>query len=162
MLTIIGCGNPTRSDDGLGPFVARHLRDHLAANPHADVRVFDAGTDGMSVMFAARGSDALVIVDAARTGVEPGAIYDVPGDVLARDYAASLNLHDFRWDHALGAGRRMLGAAFPADVSVILVQVESTAFGLDLSAPVRVAAATVIARLRARIEAYAPASGAVA
>ena len=154
MLTIVGCGNLTRGDDGLGPFVARRMRDRLAALGRDDVRAFDAGTDGMAVMFAARGSDALVIVDAARTDAPPGAIYEVPGDVLARDHTPSLNLHDFRWDHALAAGKRIFGDAFPADVTVLLVQVAGTEFGLELSAPVAAAAETVIARLEAMVAAY--------
>lgn len=163
MLTIIGCGNPTRSDDGLGPFVARRMCEYIEARGRADVRAFDAGTDGMAVMFAARGSDALVIVDAARTGSEPGAVYEVPGDVLAREYAPSLNLHDFRWDHALAAGRRIFGAAFPAAITVVLVEVECTDFGLSLSAAVAAAAETVITRLEAIVAAYAdPARAALA
>ncbi len=154
MLAIVGCGNLTRGDDGLGPVVARRMRAHLAALGRDDVRAYDAGTDGMAVMFAGRGTDALVVVDAARTGVAPGAIYEVPGDVLARDYAPSLNLHDFRWNHALAAGRRIYGNAFPTDVTVLLVEVETTAFGLDLSPVVAAAAETVVARLESMIAAY--------
>ena len=155
MLTIIGCGNPTRGDDGFGPAVAERLRAVVDAQGRDDVNVFDAGTDGMAVMFRARGSDALVIVDSAKTGVEPGALYEVPGDVLAHDYEASLNLHDFRWDHALAAGRRMFGAAFPATVTVILAEVATTDFGLELSAPMRAAADLTVARLERIVAGYA-------
>lgn len=154
MLTIIGCGNPTRGDDGLGPFVVRRLQPRVASLERRDVRAFDAGTDGMAVMFAARGTDELVIVDAARTGVEPGAVYEVPGDVLARDYAPSLNLHDFRWDHALAAGRRIYGASFPRAVTVVLVEAATTAYGLELSEPVGAAAERVIERVEAIVADY--------
>ena len=154
MLAIVGCGNPTRSDDGVGPVVARRMRGRLAALGRDDVRAFDAGTDGMAVMFAARGCDALVVVDAARTGVTPGAIYEVPGDVLARDYEPALNLHDFRWNHALAAGKRIYGDAFPSDVTVLLVEVASTAFGLELAEPVTRAVDAVVARLDAIVAAY--------
>ncbi len=161
-MTIIGCGNPTRSDDGLGSFVARKLRAHVGTLGRDDVRVFDAGTDGMAVMFGACGSDALAIVDAARTGAEPGAVYEVPGDVLARDYEPSLNLHDFRWDHALAAGKRIFAQTFPASVTVLLVEVESTAFGLELSPAVSAGAERVIARLSSMVADYAEPQGAPA
>jgi hydrogenase maturation protease len=158
-MTIVGCGNPTRRDDGVGPFVARRLRAHVEALGRSDVRVFDAGTDGMSVMFGARGCDTLAIVDAARTGVEPGATYEVPGDVLARDYVATLNLHDFRWDHALAAGKRIFKDSFPASVTILLVEAADTGFGLELSPAVSAAAERVVARLEAMIANYAePAS----
>ncbi len=136
-----------RGDDGLGPVVARRLRLRFAELGWSDVQAVDAGTDGMGVMFAARGSDALVIVDAARTGIEPGGIDEVPSDVLAREYVPSLNLHDFRWQHALAAGRRMFGADFPGSVSVLLVEVDNTGFGLSLSPTVRAAADALVARI---------------
>src|SRR4051812_19184715 len=103
MLTIIGCGNLNRSDDGVGVVVARKLMDVAERSGRGDVRVFDAGTGGMDVMFRARGSDALVLVDASRSGSEPGAVFRVPGTELARDYEPAYSLHDFRWDHALYA-----------------------------------------------------------
>jgi hydrogenase maturation protease len=154
VLTIIGCGNLTRSDDGLGPFVARRLHAHVTALGRTDVRVLDAGTDGMAVMFSARGSDALVIIDAARTGSEPGAVYEVPGDVLARDYELGLSFHDFRWDHAIAAGQRLFADVFPRAVTVLLVEAESTDFGLELSSSVAAAADHVIARIEGLIAAY--------
>jgi len=161
VLTIIGCGNPTRSDDGLGPLVARRLHAHVSALGRTDVRVLDAGTDGIAVMFAARGCDALVIVDASSTGSEPGAVFEVPGEALARDYELSLNFHDFRWDHAIAAGQRLFADAFPSAVTVLLVETESTSFGLELSAPVAAAAERVVARIEQLIAAY-PAAGAAA
>ena len=54
MLVVIGCGNSNRSDDGVGVFVAQALLQHLQSKPRSDVRVFDAGTGGMEVMFLAR------------------------------------------------------------------------------------------------------------
>jgi len=160
VLTIIGCGNLARADDGLGPRVAQRLHAHVVALGRTDVRVLDAGTDGMAVMFAARGSDALVIVDAATTGSPPGAVYEVPGEALARDYEINLNFHDFRWDHAIAAGQRLFADAFPRAVTVLLVEAESTGFSLELSARVSAAADHVVARIERMIAAYP--AGAVA
>lgn len=145
MIAIVGCGNLNRQDDGAGPEVIRALRDGGLEGP--DVKLLDAGTDGMAVMFAARGCTSLVLVDAARTGVEPGAIYEVPGRELARPYTPGLNLHDFRWDAALHAGRRIFGAAFPEDVTVFLIEAEQMDFGLGLSPAVAAAALSVAHRI---------------
>lgn len=145
-VAVIGCGNPTRSDDGVGPQVVRELaRRGLGADPR--VRLLDAGTDGMAVMLAARGCARLIVVDAARSGAPAGAVFEVPGSELENRATGALSLHEFRWDHALHAGRRMYGAAFPAAVTVFLVEAESTAFGLDLSASVSAAAARVADRI---------------
>jgi hydrogenase maturation protease len=155
MLTVIGCGNPARSDDGVGVFVAQALQAHVHANPRPDVRVFDAGTAGMQVMFQAVGTRQLILVDAARTGSPPGAIFRVPGAELETEHAPGYSLHDFRWDHALAAGRKIYRERFPSDVTVYLIELQSCAFGLELSAKVRESAAQVVAEIRRTIDDYA-------
>jgi len=142
---VIGCGNPNRSDDGVGPEVIGLLRD-MALPP--EVGLFDAGTDGMAVLYRARGLGRLIIVDARVPSGSPGGIYKVPGEVLAAAPPRSLNLHDFRWDHALYAGQRIWGAAFPAEVTVFLIEAETLALGLGLSAPVTQAAQRVADTIR--------------
>ena len=82
MLTIIGCGNPNRSDDGAGVEVVRRLADALGDKYSDRLRIFDAGTDGMGVMFKARGATSLILVDACRSGSDAGAVFEVPGHEL--------------------------------------------------------------------------------
>ncbi len=147
-LCVIGCGNSTRSDDGVGVHVAQTLRAQLLGDPKPRVRVFDAGTGGMDVMFQARGASRLVVVDASRSGSEPGAIFKVPGAELACEPDAAYSLHDFRWQHALTAGRKIFGAEFPGDVSVFLIEAENLDFGLELSAAVLRSADRVIEEIR--------------
>jgi hydrogenase maturation protease len=154
MLCVIGCGNATRSDDGVGVGVARVLQAHLrhAKAPHA--RVFDAGTGGMDVMFQARGARRLIIVDASRSGSEAGAIFRVPGKELEALPDPGYSLHDFRWQHALAAGRRIFRDDFPTDVTVFLVEAANLNFGMELSAPVAAAARSVVAEILRAIEQY--------
>jgi hydrogenase maturation protease len=154
VLTIIGCGNSNRRDDGVGVFVAQALLAKLGRQPRKDVRVFDAGTGGMDVMFQARGATRLIIVDASASGSPAGAIFEVPGAELQREHTPSFNLHDFRWDHALAAGRLIFRDAFPTDVAVLLIEAQSLELGLELSAPVRAAADRIIAKLSKVIDEY--------
>jgi hydrogenase maturation protease len=154
MLVVIGCGNSNRSDDGVGVFVAQALQKRLRDRPREDVRVFDAGTGGMDVMFQARGAKQLIVVDASSSGSDPGAIFEVPGAQLQRDHAPSFSLHDFRWDHALAAGRLIFREQFPDDVSVVLIEAQSLDLGLELSPLVRSAATVVCARLARVIDEY--------
>jgi hydrogenase maturation protease len=145
-IVVVGCGNPNRGDDGVGPQVIGVLGARpIAADPR--VRLLDAGTDGMAVMFAARGCRTLIIVDACRSGSEPGAIFEVPGGELELRHEPSFSLHDFRWDHALFAGRRMFGADFPSDVTVLLIEAASVELSLELSPRIADAAGQVAARV---------------
>lgn len=141
---VIGCGNPNRSDDGVGPHVIALLRERGLGD---HVSLYDGGTDGMGVLYQARGVQRLIIVDARAPQGEPGAVYEVPGSILEAPPPQSLNLHDFRWDHALYAGRKIYGDAFPDDVSVFLIEAKSLDLGLELSDAIRSAAKTVADRI---------------
>lgn len=157
MLTVIGCGNSNRSDDGVGVFVAQSLQAYLRQHPRDGVRVFDAGTGGMDVMFQARGARKLIIVDAGKTGSEAGAIFTVPGEQLESRHEPSYSLHDFRWDHALAAGRKIFREDFPSDVTVYLIESHSLDLGLELTSAVRASAKKVITDLERLIDEYQPA-----
>jgi hydrogenase maturation protease len=146
-IAIVGCGNPNRSDDGVGRRVIELLQRRAADWSIDAVQLLDAGTDGMAVMFAARGCSSLIVVDACSSGAEPGAIFEVPGSELEEDPRASLNLHDFRWDNAIAAGRKIYGAGFPSDVVVFLVEARTLELGLELSAEVNAASLQVATRI---------------
>jgi hydrogenase maturation protease len=146
MIAVIGCGNPNRSDDGVGSEVVRALSSREAFREKR-IRLLDAGTDGMGVMCAARGCRHVIIVDACRSGSPAGAIFEIPGNELKLKRHASLTLHDFRWEHALYAGRQMFGDDFAQDVTVLLVEADTIAFGIGLSPPVAQAASKVVSRV---------------
>ncbi|MEA5511919.1 hydrogenase maturation protease [Crocosphaera sp. UHCC 0190] len=133
MLTIIGCGNLNRCDDAVGVIIAQKLQEIFSKNPLSNVRIYDCGTAGMEVMFQARGSQKLIIIDACSTDSEPGTIYKVPGEELETLPEPSYSLHDFRWDHALAAGRKIFKEDFPADVTVYLIEAENLGLGLEIS-----------------------------
>ncbi len=153
VIAVVGCGNLNRSDDGAGPEVIAALRSRgLEAY---GVRLLDAGTDGMAAMFAARGCSTLIVIDASSSGSDPGAIFEVPGRDLELRYQPSLNLHDFRWDHALFAGRQIFRDDFPSDVVVLLIEAETLKMGIGLSPQVTAAVAEVADRVAALVRSRA-------
>jgi hydrogenase maturation protease len=147
MIAVVGCGNANRRDDGLGPEVVRILRVRAIDDPVPDVRFIDAGTDGMAAMFAARGCRSLILVDACRSGSPPGAVFELPGTAVARSGLPPPSLHDFRWEHALHAGRQIFRDDFPADVVVLLIEAEDVDFGIGLSPAVSASVAIVVERI---------------
>ena len=155
MLSIIGCGNPNRKDDGVGVYVAQALLAWQNEQKIPGIAIYDAGTNGMDVMFKARGSDTLVIIDANLSRSEPGTVFTVPGDVLANMPEPRYNLHDFRWDNALYAGKKIYRDEFPANITVFLIEAESVDLGIGLSIPVKTAAGKVIENIKDSILDYA-------
>jgi hydrogenase maturation protease len=147
VIAVVGCGNANRSDDGVGPEVVRLSRARAADEAIPDVRFIDAGTDGMAAMFAARGCRSLILVDACRSGSPPGAVFEPPSAAVARGGPPPASLHDFRWEHALHAGRQIFRDDFPADVVVLLIEAESVDFGIGLSPAVSTSVAIVVERI---------------
>ncbi|MBY0362105.1 MAG: hydrogenase maturation protease [Phreatobacter sp.] len=146
-IVVIGCGNANRCDDGAGPAVIARLRDRGVPD---GVRLYDAGTDGMSVIYQARGASHLVIIDARKPSGNPGAVYEVPGDVLAAAPNPKQGLHDFRWDHALYAGQKIYKDAFPGVVAVFLIEAASLDLGLQTGPEVTRAVQIVADQIGAR------------
>ncbi len=138
---MIGCGNPARSDDGAGVEVIRRLKARPAA---PGVEYIDAGTSGMDVMFRVRGAAHVLIVDACRSGSEPGALFRLPAREAMTATEHGYSLHGMRWDHALYAGHKMFGDAFIDQAEVILIEAQHVAFGLELSAAVQLAVCKVV------------------
>lgn len=142
-LLIVGCGNPARCDDGAGVAVVQALmRRHPTVPP--TLRLLDAGTSGMEVMFAARGAQRVVIVDACRSASEPGAVFRLPGREAVGPGVHGYTQHGVRWDHALYAGSQMFGPAFLDRTEVFLIEAAELGYGLELSEPVRAAVQQVL------------------
>ncbi|WP_372779596.1 hydrogenase maturation protease [Litorivivens sp.] len=144
---IIACGNSNRSDDGVASYVVQQLSSLPA---RADIRLFDTGTNGMEVMFKARGCSTLILIDASDSGQAPGTLCKVPGAELERIPEPGLNLHNFRWENAVYAGQRIFGDEFPNDISVYLIEAENLGLGLTLSDTVRAAADRLCEQLSER------------
>jgi hydrogenase maturation protease len=154
VIAVIGCGNPNRCDDGVGGEVLRLLASRSLADDRSHVKLLDAGTTGIAVLFAARGCRRLIVVDACRTGADPGAIFEVPGEELDDGDGPPLATHEFRWAHAIAAGRRVFRDDFPAEVTVFLIEAESVDYGVGLGPRAAAAAAQVADRIAALLTAY--------
>jgi hydrogenase maturation protease len=145
MTLIIGCGNLLRGDDAVGPVLVRRLLDRGLPS---GVDVADGGTSGMDVAFRMRGADRVVLVDAASTGNEPGTLYRLTGaDVEQLPPLEGINLHSFRWDHALAFGRWLLKDDYPNDIVVYLIEAGGFEFGAPLTPRVEAALDALVERL---------------
>jgi hydrogenase maturation protease len=156
MLTVIGCGNPVRGDDGVGVEVIRRLRIRFEARPGA-VRLIDAGTSGMEVMYQVKAAAQTLIVDACNSGSEPGAVFRLPGSEAKTPVEHGYSLHGLRWDHALYAGSRMYGDEFVRGAEVFLIEAQSLGFGTGLSQAAERGVARVVAEIEALVETQAEA-----
>ena len=116
----IGLGNPIVSDDGAGWRVVQRLKTVLADRDDVDVREDYRG--GLRLMERMIGYERAIVVDAIRTGAEPGTIHHLAPDSVPTQRSASA--HDVNLPTALAFGRRT-GVHLPADRDIRLVGIEA-------------------------------------
>ena len=136
---IVGVGNAFRSDDGVGPLVAETL-----ASKGFETQVHAGDGTGLMQLFETR--DGVVLVDATRSGAEPGTLIAL--DALAGKLPADLfhySTHRFGLAEAVETARAL--DALPKRLLVYGIEGRDFGSGTDLSEPVMAAARRLVARL---------------
>jgi hydrogenase maturation protease len=90
-LLILGLGNVLLQDDGVGSAAVRALLDRYV--PPEEVRVFDGGTLGLSLLPYVDAADAVILVDAVKADAAPGTCVRLDGDDVAPAVATRLSPH---------------------------------------------------------------------
>jgi hydrogenase maturation protease len=103
---VIGVGNENRGDDAIGVNTSRWLREKL---PN-DVVIAEETGDGARLMELWKGFDVVVVIDAVRSGAEPGTIHKfeahkspLPTGLFREEYST----HTFGIPHAIELARAM-------------------------------------------------------
>ncbi len=142
---IIGCGNILRGDDATGPVLIRRMWERGLPE---GVHCADGGTGGMDVAFQMRSVPHVILVDACQSGSEPGAIFEVPGEEVEQlPPVDGINLHAFRWDHAIAFGRWLLKDDYPEKITVYLIEGMEFEVGEGLSPAVDSAITKLVEKL---------------
>lgn len=141
-IVIIGIGNAFCGDDAVGLIVARMLRE----KPLLGVRVIEAGGDATTLVELWKDADAVILIDAVRSGARPGTIYRI--EAHAEPIPTSFARHS---THAFGAAEaiELARALDQLPSRLILFGIEGHNFdaGADLSPEVEIAARNVVTRI---------------
>ncbi len=149
-MKVIAVGNSFYGDDGVGAAVLAGL----AGMPHDDDGpawdLVDLGTDALALLEHLEPGRLHIVVDAARMGLEPGAVVAFrPDEVKARILGDGLSLHGLGLAEAFGLAQRL--GKMPAEVLVIGVEPAQVAVGEGLSDAVAAAVPRVIDIIQAEV-----------
>ena len=146
---MLGIGNPLMSDDGVGLRVLEALAAHSPALP--GVEYVDAGTLSFLLLPRIECASALLVLDAARLGLAPGAVQSFVGPAMD-DFlrGASVGVHDVGLRDLLDAAR--LTDALPARRALVGVQPDAIGWGTELSAKVQGSVHTAVLAAREILE----------
>jgi hydrogenase maturation protease len=129
---VIGVGNAYRSDDAAGLLVARRLRER-------GVEALEYEGEPVALLDAFAGRDAVVLVDAVRSGAPPGTVHraDASEQPLPTELRSAPSTHLVGVAEAIELGRAL--GRLPARVIVYGIEGEQFVAGEELSPSVAAA-----------------------
>jgi hydrogenase maturation protease len=144
-LLIVGCGNPTAGDDGVGIEIIRRLSE--LGDCGCDLRAETAPGVGLLDVFSL--ADVILFVDAVTSGGVPGTLYltSLPSEELEPRALGALSGHGWGLAEALKLVRA-LGRAIPR-LFLLGVEAGTVAQGARCSPAVEQAIALVVERISA-------------
>lgn len=140
---IIGVGRTVRGDDGAGPRVARAL----AAEALAGVTVTECTGEFDALLDLWEGADAVVVVDAIRSGAAPGTLVRIDAIAHRVPAPAGPSSHGFGLAEAIEFGRTL--HRLPPVLVVHGVEAADVTPGAGLSPAVAAAIPALVAAVRA-------------
>jgi hydrogenase maturation protease len=144
---VIGLGNPGRGDDAVGPLLARRLE--LTGLP--GWAVIETEADGAALLELWRGAEAVIVIDAGRSGAPPGTIHRL--DARTQPIPGQLALSS---SHAVGLAEAIELARvwneLPPNFIVYAIEGCNFTVGAQLSPAVETAADEVQERVRREAE----------
>lgn len=149
-IRIIGLGNAFKGDDAVGLLAARRLRALVGDR----TEVVEADMAGVEIVDWMKGAQAVILIDAVRSGQRPGTIHRL--DASAGPISTRICPHSSHAVSALDALElaRALGL-LPPKVIVFGIEAGDTEAGRPLSQPVTRALDEVVERVLRESEALA-------
>jgi hydrogenase maturation protease len=126
-IVIIGVGNLLMKDEGVGIHAIRELEQ---LNLPADVTLIDGGTSP-DLIACTRAGAKMIIIDAAKAGGEPGAIYRFRPEDLAAEKPVLASAHQMGVVENLAMAE--LAGNKPAAVIIIGIEPAEIDWGMELS-----------------------------
>ncbi len=134
---ILGLGNPNLKDDSIGIRIVEMLRGKVDADTDF------LTTTSFDVIYKILGYDRVIIVDAIKTGKEPGTIHVLDVDELFVSYKFD-GSHSLDLATSIKIGYEIFGDEMPKDIKIVAVEVEDVDFGCECSEKVKKSVSKVV------------------
>ena len=145
---ILGVGNLLLRDEGVGVHVISALRDRELPD---DVELWDGGTASFDLLDALAGRRQVIIIDAVRTGSEPGTIFRFTAEDISASKEQVISLHQVGLLETLNVAKHLLDSA-PQEVIILGIEPKEIDWGLELSAEVEAAVPKVIGLVMSELD----------
>lgn len=134
---VLGIGNVTRSDDGIGVHIVRELKKQ----PRVGVHIAELGTSILDALPLLAWADRVMAIDALVMGAAPGTIYSTQLDDIAPK-REPLSIHDLDLASVL---ELLPAGCLRPPVHIVGIEPASLEFGVTLSPALTEQFATIVA-----------------
>jgi hydrogenase maturation protease len=145
---ILGVGNLLLRDEGVGVHVISALRDRELPD---DVELCDGGTASFDLLDTLAGRRQVIIIDAVRTGSDPGTIFRFTPEDISVSREQITSLHQVGLLETLDLVDHLLDFA-PERVIILGIEPKEIGWGLELSAEIEAALPKVIELIMSELE----------
>jgi hydrogenase maturation protease len=116
---IIGIGNLLRSDDGVGLHVLNSMRNEQIS---ADITLKECAT-GFDILNEIIGGEKVVIVDAIKSGGNPGTLYLYsPEELQEKPTLHTFSSHEADFLSMLELGKRLYPGKMPENIIIVAIE----------------------------------------
>ncbi len=148
-VNVLGCGNILASDEGAGIHAVRKLNKFRFPD---EVKVFEVGRPGTSILDFMLGAEILIIIDAINKGNKPGSIIKYDSSSYASLELFNFSIHGFNLIQAYESGLKQYPERMPEEIMLYGIEVkERGKFRAELSSPVKKAVNKLARELRKEI-----------
>jgi len=120
--------------------------------PH-DVELWDSGTASFALLDTLAGRRQVIIIDAVRTGSEPGTIFRFTREDISASREQVTSLHQAGLLQALNVAKHLLDSALE-EVIIRGIEPKEIDWGLELSAEVEAVVPKVIESVMAELDSF--------
>lgn len=149
-VVVLGLGNPIMGDDGLGLAALARLQEQYAVPPH--VELVDGGTWGMNLLPMIEDATELLLIDAIRTGAEPGTVQELGRAELPRYLAHKLSPHQIDLKEVLALAE--LRGTLPPVITAIGAEPDRVEMSAILTPVLEASVDEVAARVARRLASW--------
>ena len=130
-IMVLGIGNILHGDDGVGIHVIEAMRPHISArSSRQTVTLRDGGTIGLALLPEIQDAGALIVIDAAEFGAEPGTVRVMQGaEMDAQLGGKKRTAHEVALADLMAAAE--LTGSRPVRCALVAVQPASTEWRAD-------------------------------
>lgn len=138
-LLIIGIGNEYRSDDAAGLIAARKIKSYGLKG----IQVIENNGDGADLIEKWTGRDKVILIDAVRSGSEPGTIHEftAPGSIIPSELF-KFSTHLFSVPQAIYLSASL--GNLPKDLKIFGIEAGSFDSGIKISNEVEIAVNNIV------------------